>query len=446
MRIEDFKFSNHVPTLKENSKFILIVILASCMTSFLGAEMLMDEHYWSEAEIRVLYGAGSPVGSRNSVRSTILVRERMTPDSLEKVIVDNSLYAGNGQSGSLAEALKAIERDISTSVVRDDVVRLAFQANDPGLAHKVTGQLASLFESGASQASSEEHSVPSGLSDAIKKAETDLAAQEKKIKDFNVRFLGSHLEKQTATLATLNRLILQLQSNADLLSALQEQKSSQESFLAQPEPHPSSGPSGEFPDSRLQPATQTSDSSAQSNPSSLTFAERQAKIDLLNKEIDQRRRQQTEIRKEMAVYQANIDSAPKVRALQSGIVRDYDNAKLHYQKLLAKKNEAEMANPAKTKMEPSFQVLSRASFPDKPANSLARFMAKFSGLLWGPLVAIGLVAFRNGRAERKVGLDEVIRQCGVPVLGSIPWIPLHSVRPDTQAPGRDSHRSLTETA
>jgi len=445
MRIADFKFSDHVPTLKENSKFILIVILASCMTSFLGAEMLMDEHYWSEAEIRVLYGAGSPVGSRNSVRSTILVRERMTPDSLEKVIVDNGLYSGKGRSGSFAEALQAIERDISTSVVRDDVVRLAFQANDPGLAHKVTGQLASLFEGGASQASSEEHSVPLGLSAAIKKAEADLAAQEKKIRDFNLRFLGSHLEKQTATLATLNRLILQLQSNADLLSALQEQKSSQERFLAQPERHPSSEPSGELLDSRLQAATQSTDSSAQSNPSGLTFAERQAKIERLNKEIARRRRQQTDIRKEMAIYQAKIDSAPKVRALQSGIVRDYNNAKLHYQKLLAEKNEAEMTNAEQTKIEPRFQVLSPASFPDKPANGFARFMAKFSGLLWGPLVAIGLVVSRNRRVEQKVGLDEVIRQCGLPVLASIPWIPLDGVRPDTQAPGRDSRRSLTET-
>ena len=128
MRIENFKFSNLVPTLRENSKFILIVSLASCVTSFLGVEMLMDGLYWSEAEIRVLYGAGSAIGSRNSDRSAVLVREKITQRSLERVIVDNGLYPRERRSGSLAEALKAIERDISTSVVRDDVVRLAFRA------------------------------------------------------------------------------------------------------------------------------------------------------------------------------------------------------------------------------------------------------------------------------------------------------------------------------
>jgi uncharacterized protein involved in exopolysaccharide biosynthesis len=445
MRIEDLKFSNLVPTLRENSKFILIVSLASCVTSFLGAEMLMDGRYRSEAEILVLYGAGSAIGSRTSDRSAVLVREKITQRSLERVIVDNGLYPRERRNGSLAEALKAIEQDISTSVVRDDVVRLAFQASDPGLAQRVTSQLASQYEGGVNQAPGQEDRVLLSLSDQIKKAEADLARQEEKIKDFNLRFLGGHLERQTATLATLNRLILQLQSNADLLNGLQEQKSSQERALIQQERHPSSEPVSEPPDSKLQLGTQTADSLAQSNPSGLTFAERQVKIDQFNREIDQRRRQQAEIRKEMAVYQAKIDSAPKVRALQSAIVRDYDNAKLHYQKLLAKKNEAEMAKAAKTKMEPSFQVLSPASFPDTPSNSRHQFMAKLSGLLWGPLVAIGLVTLRRRTVEQKVSLEEVIRQSGVPVLASIPWIPLGSVQPNTPVPDRDSHRSSTET-
>src|SRR4030095_17001731 len=321
----------------------------------------MDVRYGAKAEILLLYGAGRGIGSRNSDRSAVLVREKITQRSLERVIVDNGLYPRERRNGSLAEALKATERDISTSVVRDDVVRLAFQASDPGLAQRVTSQLASQYASSVNQAPGQEDRVLLSLSDQIKKAEADLARQEEKIKDFNLRFLGGHLERQTATLAALNRLILQLQSNADLLNGLQEQKSSQERALTQQERHPSSEPGSGPPDSKLQVGTQTADSLAQSNPSGLTFAERQVKIDQFNKEIDQRRRQQTEIRKEMAVYQAKIDSAPKVRALQSAIVRDYDNAKLHYQKLLAKKNEAEMAKAAKAKMDPSFQVLSPAS-------------------------------------------------------------------------------------
>ena len=191
MRIENFRFSNLVPTVRESSKFILIVSLASCATSFLAVEMLMGGLYWSESEIRVLYGAGSTIGSRNSDHSAVLVREKITQRSLEGVIVENGLYARERRSGSLAEALKAIERDISTSVVRDDVVRLAFRASDPGLAQRVTSQLAHRCEDIVDPASQEDSALL-GLSDEIKKAEADLAKQEEKVRDFNLRFLGGH--------------------------------------------------------------------------------------------------------------------------------------------------------------------------------------------------------------------------------------------------------------
>ena len=399
----------------------------------------MDDHYWSEAEIQVLYGAGSPIGSQNSDRAAILVRERMTTNFLEGIIVDNGLYPQERRSGLLAKAVEAMQKDISTLVVRDNVVRLAFRASDPGLTQRITGQLAAQTASTASQGSLQEDRVLSSLSDAIKNAEADLAKQEEKVKDFNLRFLGGHLEKQTTTLATLNRLIVQLQSNADLLNALQEQKSSQERLLIQQSsPEPSGGP----PDSKLQGASPTADSLAQSNLSNLSFVERKIRIDEFNKEIDQRKRQQAEIRKEMAVYQAKIDSAPKVRALQSGIARDYDKARTRYQELLAKKNEAEMTKAARTRSEPNFKVLSPASFPETASETRDQFIAKLSGLLWGPLVAIGLVRLRSRAGEQRVSLEEVISQSGVPVLASIPWIPLDSIQ---QAPDRDSQRSLSQT-
>jgi hypothetical protein len=425
----DIEFSKYLPALKENSRLILIVLLASCLTSFLGTEMLMDDHYWSEAEIQVLYGASGAIGGQNPDRPAILVRERMTPSSLERIIVDNGLYPQERRSGSLAKAVEAIQKDISTLVVRDDAVRLAFRASDPGLAQRITRELASV--STVSPASLQEDRVLSSLSDAIKKAEADLAKQEERVKDFNLRFLGGHLEKQTATLAAVNRLILRLQSNADLLSALQEQKSSQERFLIQqPSPEPSGGP----PDSKLQGPTPTAESLGRSNAANPGFADRKIKIDEFNKEIDQRKRQQAEIRKQMAVYQAKIDSAPKVRALQSGIARDYDRARLHYQELLAKKNEDEMTKVAKKQMEPTFRVLSPASLPQTPSETPHQFLAKLSGLLWGPLVAIGLVRSRRKTGEEKLSIEEVISQSGVPVLASIPWIPLGSVE---QAPDRD---------
>ena len=165
----------------------------------------MDDHYWSEAEIQVLYGAGSHIGSQNPEQLVSLVRSRMTPDSLEGIIVDNELYPQQRRT-ALAKAVEAMQKDISTSVVRDDAIRLAFRASDPGLAQRIPSQLVSKSVSIEGQSSLEEDRVLSSLTDRIKKAEADLAKQEEKVKDFNLRFLGGQLERQTSTLAALNRL------------------------------------------------------------------------------------------------------------------------------------------------------------------------------------------------------------------------------------------------
>ena len=414
MRIADFRCSNCIVVVRQNAKFFLITSLAFCAAGFLGAGMLIDDLYSSGAEIRVLYGAGSSVGGRNSDRSVLLVREQMTQDSLERAIVDNGLYLQQRQTGSLTEALKAIKQHVSTTVVREDVVRLDFHANDPRLAQKVAAQLLSQYpDDSVNPARTQQDRKMQGLLDEIKIAEEDLIKQEQKVKDFNLR-LGGNLEKQAITVATLNRLILQLQSNADLLATLQEQKTSQEKLLGQQPESESGRPTSEI----------------------------QLRIDQLNKEIEHLRVQQSEIRKQMAPYQAKIDSAPKIKALQK-VVSDYESAKRRHQELLAKKNEIEMAKAEKRMSGPSFQVLSSASFSDIPSNGQNRFMARLVGLLFGLLVSIGLVVSQSGRVGQRASLEEVVRQSGLPVLASIPWIPLATVRPNSHTSDPDSHQSST---
>jgi uncharacterized protein involved in exopolysaccharide biosynthesis len=417
MRIADFSFSNGVSVVRQNAKFFLIMSLAFGAAGFLGAGILTHALYSSGAEIRVLYGAAGSVGGRNSDRAVLLVRERMTQDSLERVIVDNGLYLQERQTGSLAEALKAIKQHLSTTVVSEDVVRLAFQANDPRLAQQVATQLLSQYgdDNGHQVRTQQDHTMQA-LSDEIKTAEADLIKQEENVKDFNLR-LGGNLEKQAVTVATLNRLILQLQSNADLLATLQEQKSSQEKLLGQ------------------QPESQ----------SGRPISEIQLRIDQLNQEIEHLRGQQSEIRKQMAPYQARIDSAPKVKALQK-VVSDHESAKRRYQGLLAKRNEMERARNEKKLSGSRFQVVSPATFSDTPSNGQSLFMVRLAGLLSGLLVSIGLVASRSRRVGQKASLDEVVRQSGLPVLASIPWIPLGTGRPSSHTSDPAAlHQSSTST-
>src|SRR5206468_10172809 len=151
------------------------------------------------------------------------------------------------------------------------------------------------------------------------------------------------------------------------------------------------------------------DSSSRANPSP-TLSEAKGKIEQFSKEIDLRKKQQAEIRKEMARYQAKIDSAPKLMSLQTAIARDYEKASQRYQDLLAKKNENEVAKAARKMSTTGFLILSPASFPDAPSNSLVQFMARFSGLLLGPLIGMGLVVWQVKRTEQNLTLEQVITE------------------------------------
>ena len=393
--------------------------------------MLMEDLYRSEAEIRVLYGTSGPIGRHRAERSVALVRDRITENSLEQIIVDGGLFPQVGQTGPPPNALNTMRNHISLSAIQEDVVRLAFESADPLVAHKVVSHLASLYDDLVVQQVQDR--ATKNFSDDIKAAESELAKQEKKVRDFNLQFLGGHLEKQTATLASLNRLILKLQSNSDLLSALQEQKSDQERILTQEEGR-SSPKSAEGP-AELQPDS----SSLNASP---TLSEAQRKIEQFSKEIDLRKKQQAEIRQEMARYQAKVDSAPNLVSLQTAIARDYQKASQHYEDLLAKKNENEVAKAARKTSTIGFLILSPASVPDAPSNRLVQFIARFSGLLLGPLIGMGLVIWQARRAEQNLTLEQVITDSGVSVLASIPWIEANDWGPNRDFDER-AGRTLT---
>src|SRR5262245_37285038 len=96
MEIADITFSrcaSIVSFMRQHIRPILLISAASCAASFVGASMLMEDLYRSEAEIRVLYGGGSgPIRQHSAERSVALVRNRITENSLEKIIVNNGLF------------------------------------------------------------------------------------------------------------------------------------------------------------------------------------------------------------------------------------------------------------------------------------------------------------------------------------------------------------------
>lgn len=123
------------------------------------------------------------------------------------------------------------------------------------------------------------------------------------------------------------------------------------------------------------------------------------------------------------MYQARLNATPAVEAQMSDMLRDYDNTKQEYGKLVAKQQESSMATNLENQQQGAqFRVIDPPSLPDKPAFP-DRF--KFSlaaigvGLAFAVLFGIGS-EFLDDRIRNEQALNEAV---SLPVLVEIPPLP-----------------------
>lgn len=84
-------------------------------------------------------------------------------------------------------------------------------------------------------------------------------------------------------------------------------------------------------------------------------------------EIGSLRREKEEIRKNIAVYEAKVDQAPKREQELIALTRDYDNLRRSYDDLLSKRLQADISqNLEKRQKGEQFQILDPANLPDQP--------------------------------------------------------------------------------
>src|SRR5213594_3679902 len=120
---------------------------------------------------------------------------------------------------------------------------------------------------------------------------------------------------------------------------------------------------------------------------------------MTNRQITKGRQEEDSIRNEMVIYQTRVDSIPRMEQIQKEITRDYDSTKQHYQNLLAKKNDAEMAGSLEKRQKGEhFRILDPASFPQEPIKP-NRLKLGLIGVLAGLALGFGLSVLLELRDE-----------------------------------------------
>jgi polysaccharide chain length determinant protein (PEP-CTERM system associated) len=148
----------------------------------------------------------------------------------------------------------------------------------------------------------------------------------------------------------------------------------------------------------------------------------EARLEQLNKEIEDQTRLQPHLQEQIDFHVSKLERVPIFEQQISGLMRDYDNIRAHYSRLLDKKLSADMANALENRQKVErWVVLDPAIIPEKPY-APNRLLIRLAGLLGGLLGGIALAVMAEMADESVRNEREAARIIGKPALVGIPRI------------------------
>jgi polysaccharide chain length determinant protein (PEP-CTERM system associated) len=152
-----------------------------------------------------------------------------------------------------------------------------------------------------------------------------------------------------------------------------------------------------------------------------TYRALQADAERARMRIRELQRQESNIRTQISMYRARVDSAPRVEQQMASLQREYDLEKAQYGDLMNRKRNAEIAeNLERSRGSEQFMVLARAGFPAAPFSPNPQRLWVVT-LLLGAVIGAGLALGRE-YLDRSIYDSRTLNDLDLPVLGQIPHI------------------------
>jgi capsular exopolysaccharide synthesis family protein len=283
---------------------------------------------------------------------------------------------------------------------------------------------------------------------------TEVSSAEAKVRDFKEQRMGALPSQLESNLRSLDRLNLELNSNLEAQTALQQRLT----LLGNSSTGGSSGPfspdpgsaAGALVDARrklreaelLYTASHPNVIQARERVASLEReAEEEAKtprdtvvrtdpaaaglrreIGQAQLEADSKKREEARLRTEIAELQQRVETTPRMETELLTLTRDYDNLTKQYQDLLSKRFQASMArNLEQAQKSERFNVLRPARVPSTPSFPNP-FLVLPIGMGFGLAVSLLLMAIAEFRNPAFRSVARLTRTTGLPVVASIPRI------------------------
>ena len=156
------------------------------------------------------------------------------------------------------------------------------------------------------------------------------------------------------------------------------------------------------------------------SPDNPAYIQLKARLDATAGDIASLQSQRATLKAKIANLEQRITSAPETEREYRGLARDYDIAQRKYQEVLAKKQEAELANNLESKQRGErFSLIEPPMIPEQPSKP-NRMMIGLLGLFLSLGAGVGAGALLESIDSRIYGRAGVVRLLGVPPLAVIP--------------------------
>jgi polysaccharide chain length determinant protein (PEP-CTERM system associated) len=400
----------------------------------------------------------SSVASSIEERLTTLRQQVMSRSLLQKVIEEFGLYKKLSETKPQDELVELLRKKIEVNVERTrrevDAFSVSYEGEDPYTVMQVTNRLTSLFIEQNLKAREEFVTGTTLFLDSeLENVKADLERQEAALQEFRRRYMGELPEQLQANLQTLGRFHTDLQATTEALAKALEQ---QGQVGAAPPGVASSGqPAVVVPDAvrlkqleieltdlrsryterhpdvlrvrteieeirrRLAPVQ----AEKKQEPAEGTALSPQTRYEALDAEIVRLKTRQKSLEQQIKQYQARVENTPLREQQMLGLQRDYDNTKRHYQSLLDKKLNAQIAeNLEKRQKGEQFRILDPANLPTRPYKP-NQLVILLMGMLIGLGSGGGLAYLREMVDTSFMKVQELEATLDLPVLASIPNIP-----------------------
>jgi polysaccharide chain length determinant protein (PEP-CTERM system associated) len=416
----------------------------------------------------------STVTSRIEDRLRSINQQLVSRTRLEPLIREFNLYPDLVASGLMEDVIEQMRKDMETQILRGDTFRIAYTANDPRTAMKVTERLASLY---IDENLRDREVLADGtnqfLDSQLDDAKARLIEHEKKLEEYNTRYAGQLPTQVQSNLQVIQNTQLQIQSIVDSLARDRDRRLGLEGTLTDmmavssnntpdTSPHASAelGPAAAelataqktlaelrqrlkttHPDVlRQQRLIATLQKKADDEAAAATLASPAAvpspdpgdvarltrvnqlrgEIEALGRQIAQKEDQESRLRGVAADYQARVDAAPARESELVELTRDYQTLQRGYTSLLSKKEDAQVAaNLERHQIGEQFRILDPARMPEKPISpNRTRLYALSAGV--GLACGLFLAVFLEYRDTTLKTEADVVAALALPVLALIP--------------------------